>query len=64
MAGRFHSIIYAQQLKDSSRVAVLDRTIELGSQCVSVAQPALGAVYVKTAGKTEMWGKVKVNTAV
>ena len=27
-------------------------------------RPALGAVYVKTAGKTQMWGRVKIKKAV
>ena len=27
-------------------------------------KPSLDAVYAKTAGETEMWGKVKINTAI
>ena len=27
-------------------------------------KPALGAVYMKTAGKMQMWGKIQINTAV
>ena len=27
-------------------------------------KPSLGAVYAKTSGKSEMWGKIKINTTI